>query len=1169
VHVFKRARCLQNVFRNELGSFLTSLSVVLCLSFCLPTRCKAQLVSGITGTVTDQSGAVVPGANVTATNVATNVQSVAVTSSVGVYEIVDLIPGTYTVRVEKQGFQPTLIDSVVVEAGGKRSTADAVLRAGTQTQTVEVKASSISLETTTSDVGTTIEPVQIEQLPIEIGNTGGGVGPRGRQIDQFLFLAPGVTGGEFSHNIDGGVSYQNEVVFNGVVAVQSETQGFQSNINPPFELVNQIRVVSSNQSAQYGLAQGVAAYQFSSGANTLHADGFELMRNSYFDAPGAVNDQAAAPSTDKPTPDHENNYGVSAGGPVWLGPLYDGRNKTFFWGSWERYPLRTAINNFTTIPTPQMLQGNFSDYTASNTSTAVIPIYVPPAWATNPSLEPAGCTPGAAPGQQFPGNIIPTDCFSTLSKSLLGFVPATNFGSGTDVVNNYFSTLPNPTTQNSWGFSIDQNVKQSQKLHFSFWRDQYITFAFDHNGWFDNVLSAQKSEPRLGTGIFVTYSNVISSNLVMTAGIGWMGEINNELNTHLGYSFPGVVNSEILPTINFNGPNGSPPLPNNPVSWGVNANGETNSTNRKLGIGFDNNWLWTKGRHTLNIGWEIRRSYQDDDECQECGGGFTFSSETTSDGTGFNTTGSSFASFLLGDVDSATRQFAEENKLRNFYIAPYVQDTFAFSPKLTIDVGLRWDIQRPFTNNTNNVVFFSPLDPNPGAISPATGLPLLGAATEFGFCFYCSNFTRAVIHWHDLSPRAGFAYELNHKTVLRAGFAINYLDTGPYEYGNNKVAVGYGNLLSGTFVVPSTVNAVPQYGEWDTRTMPQPALVSLYPSNYNGTGVLHEFSHDPGPPSYIQMWNGGIQRELPGNMFFQLAYVGNKGIHLPSMLNPPNQELPSYLTQFCPSGVASDPTCLMSGSSVNNPWTSPASQAALQSLGFAQATVSCGPHTLNPGLSGTYFTPYVNFLCDWGATRGFQQAILPYPMYSPSESCGGLCNPFDMAGESLYNALQVQLQKRYSNGLSFLVAYTLSRSMANTDSGFSTFNFGAENKFNQKSEWSVEESESSGGNGDQTHLVTVTEVYELPIGPGKPFLHLSNSLWARNLLRGWQVSGIEQYASGTPLTVFVGGADGDPFGNGFARASIVPGQPTNVHYSNYYAELAAATSGSPPPPPRL
>jgi len=163
------------------------------------------------------------------------------------------------------------------------------------------------------------------------------------------------------------------------------------------------------------------------------------------------------------------------------------------------------------------------------------------------------------------------------------------------------------------------------------------------------------------------------------------------------------------------------------VLTGAPADGETFSINRKLGIGFDNNWLWTRGRHTVNFGFEIRRSYQDDHECQDCGGSFTFSAHSTSDGINFNDTGSSFASFLLGTPDSAFRHFAFETKLRNFYIAPYVQDNIKITPKLTVDVGLRWDIARPFTTDAvkgqpaNQIVFFDPKAPNPGAISNSTG----------------------------------------------------------------------------------------------------------------------------------------------------------------------------------------------------------------------------------------------------------------------------------------------------------------------------------------------------------------------------------------------------------------------------------------------------------------
>jgi hypothetical protein len=244
----------------------------------------------------------------------------------------------------------------------------------------------------------------------------------------------------------------------------------------------------------------------------------------------------------------------------------------------------------------------------------------------------------------------------------------------------------------------------------------------------------------------------------------------------------------------------------------------------------------------------------------------------------------------------------------------------------------------------------------------------------------------------------------------------------------------------------------------------------------------------------------------------------------------------------------------MSPNSPNFAWTSSASQAALQSLGFGQApcTVFAAPPLPTCPASGVAFTPYVNFVNDYGPGAGLSQALLPYPMYNPSESCGGICNNFDTTGAALYNALQVQTQKRFSGGLSFLVSYTLSKTMSNTDTGFSTFNFGSENKFNQKSEWSI------AGN-DQTHILSISGVYELPIGPGKKYLNKSGMV-AKNTLGGWQFTGVFQYASGAPQTVY--SSNNDPFLNGFARANFDPSVALNVNYNNYYKGLPVLTQSA-------
>jgi hypothetical protein len=1082
------------------GGFIFCLLVLLS-----PQGARAQGLSGINGTITDESGAVVPGVAVTATNNATAVSTRGATTSVGAYTITDLIPGAYTVKFEKAGFQTAVLNNVYVDAG-KFATADTVLKVGSVTQMVEVTAAPVVLETTQPQIGTVVENKIAQEVPTLIGGGPGNVGPRDRQIDDLIFLAPGVTGGEFEHRINGGVSYQNEVMFNGVAAIQAETQGFQSNINPPFEMVNQIEVLTSNFGAQYGLAQGVASYQFASGTNHLHGDAFEVLRNTALNAAG-VNPPGTTPTMVGPTPIiNQHNYGFSVGGPVIFPKLYNGKNKTFFFMSVDWFRQNQTDTATMTVPTPAEVAGDFSGYP--------YPIFVPQNF-----VAPPGCT-APPPGQQWPNNTIPQSCFSAISKSLLAFIPAPAFPGLVNNENSLVGVLP--TRQSNWGFSIDHSLTDKQKLHGSFWRDKYnLPSCCDQNAHFNNELSGEKQEPRLGTGLFLTYSNTISDHLVMTAGVGWMGEINDELNSHLGVHFPAVVDSISLPTIQFSAPFGA-----QPTSWGVGytGNGETFSINRKLGLTLDNNFLYARGRHNFNIGWEARRAFQDDHECQPCGGRFNFTSRTTADPNNINTTGSAFASFLLGDVDSAYRQFVAENRLRNLLIAPYVQDNIKVTPRLTVNAGLRWDVMRPFTESNNNVVFFDPGSLNSGAINPATGKPLLGVANKF----LTAGYTHADISWHHFSPRAGFAYELNNKTVVMGGYAVNFLDGGPYEFGNNKLSVQYGGLLTGIVNVSSFGSNIPHYGEWDNNPLAVPVTAPFNPTTYNGTGVLHQFSRTPGKYPYTQTWNAGIQRRLPWDTFLYAAYVGNRQLHMPSMLNPVNQTDPAYLGMFCPSANPSDPSCLLSPASSNFAWTSVASQAALQSLGFGQF--------------GGFYTPYDNFMNDWGASAGLSQALLPYPMYSPSESCGGLCNPFDMNGVSTYNALQIQAQKRFTTGLSYLVNYTVSRTISNTDSGFASFNWGAENKANQRSEYAI-------AANDQTHIVNISGVYELPIGPGKRFLN-KGGLLAKNALGGWQLSAILSYASGTPNTIYCW--DNDPFLNGFNRCNYDPSVPLNVNYHNYY-----------------
>lgn len=1012
------------------------IAIVLLLLCCSTPRIFAQANAGITGTVTDSSGAVIPGAKVTITNEGTSVASHTVTSSAGTYAVTGLTPGKYSVTAEASGFKKGVQTHVNIEVS-TTATINVSLVTGAENETVEVTANPIALNTTQPQMGTTIEPAVVAALPVEVSG-------RGRQIDTLQFTAPGVTGDTFSHRVNGGVNFEQEIVYNGIPAPQPETEGYTTNFNPPFEMVQEFRVERSTFAAQFGLGQGALTYQMASGTNAFHGDLFEINRNSFFDSVGFFNGKSWG-GTGKPPVDHENNYGFTIGGPVWIPKVYNGHNRTFFHYTQEWYKQNNESTSPNTVPTVLQKSGDFSDFVDGSTG-QVIPIYDP------------------LTGNQFSYNgklnVIPPSRISPTSAALLQYLPNPDRpGSGIGGLdsNKSFAPFVNPHIQHVWGFTIDQNLTDSQSLHYSQWRNSFSNYSFDGcNPCRDfviapNPLNSQKFEPALGSGFLLTYNNTVTPNLVMTAGIGWIGEINNQFN-QTKYSFSAIQNGVIPPNITFDGQH-------SPTNWGTDG-AWLRSINRKLGIALVNNWLWTKGRNTFNMGWEFRRSYQDDNEEQTAGGHFSFSQRTTSVHNGsdpnFGSYGSSFASFLLGLPDSANRSNSQELRLRNFAISPYIQDDIKLTPKLTINLGLRWDIMGPFTEVNNLIVFFDPNIKNPAA----DNIP--GAMTKFGNCAGCAGFNRADIHWGHFGPRLGFAYQLNNKTVLQGGLSVAFLDGGAYEYGTNKVAVNYGNLLVGSYSVNSTNTFSSAYGSWDTNVLPNPAATPFSPTLGRGGSQVDAFSKKDGFAPYSQQWNINVQRELPYQMFLTAAWVGNREIHLPSQLNTINQLNPG---NFALQGDLG--------------------------LSFADGSAQAKGYKL----------PYANFVNDFGGSATVAQSLVPYPQY------GYIFNNFEGSGTAYYQSMQLQLEKRFTQGLSFLAGYTLSREFNNTTSGFTSFIANSLNKYNQKLEWAP-----TTGAPPQTFKLSGT--YELPIGPGKS--HLNNHGVTGQVLGGWQVSWITHYYAGTP-----------------------------------------------------
>jgi hypothetical protein len=1056
-----------------------------------PKTALSQASAGITGTVTDSSGAVVGGAKVTITNVDTTVASNTTTSSSGTYTVRGLNPGRYSIAIEATGFKKAIQEQTIEVS--TVATVDFSLSLGKSTETVEVSSDQIALNTTQPELGSTIEPEVVAALPEEVSG-------RGRQIDQLQFLAPGTTGSTFSHRVSGGVDFEEEIVYNGIPVPQSETEGYTTNYNPPFDMVEEFRVERTTFSTQYGLGQGVLTYQTKSGTNKYHGSLFEINRNSFFDSVGFFNGPNFNSSNvkDAPPVDHENNYGFSIQGPIRIPHLYDGRDRTFGHYSQEWYKQNQENLSQGTVPTAAEKNGDFSNFLGTDAAgnQIVIPIYDP------------------LTGAQFPGNVIPAGRISATAASLLQYIPnpdAPGTGIGGQTNNKNPERFITPNIQHVWGFSVDQTLTPTQSLHYAQWRNTYHSEGPDNAPivLYPNPLESFRVYPNLGSVWLLNYSNTITPKLVMTAGFGWIGEINNQFNINKfppKASYVGVEQEDIFPSITFDGQHAT-------TAFGTGGS-NSGSVNRKLGIAFVNNYLWNKGRNTFNIGWELRRSFQDDNEEQTEGGHFAFSQKQTSiqnqKDPNFGNYGSSFASFLLGLPDSENRSNSQEEKLRNWDVSPYIQDDIKLSPKLTLNVGLRWDLEVPFTETDNLIVYFNQDNPgtDPAAIGPNGPIP--GSATKFGSCTGCAGYNRADLSWKHFGPRVGFAYKINNKTVVQGGFVVAILNGGAYEYGTNKVAVNYGNLLTGQFNRASSGTFTSAPGSWDTNLIPATTPVP-FSTGLGGGNQIDSFSRHDGYAPYSQQWNLNLQRELPYNMLLTAAIVGNRVIHLPSQNNRIDQMNPAFDAQY--GNVQS--SC--------NP-------------GNSVLTDNFAPYDPVNNKSGCaaadgFSLPYATFVNDFGQSSTVAQSLVPYPQYNY------IFNNFEAKGTDYYQSLQIEVDKRFSNGLAFLAGYTLSHLLSNADSGFSSFSNGGINKYNQKPEYVV-------SNADEPQTLKISGTYELPIGPKKKYF--ANHGVTGQILGGWQVGWILDYEAGTPFGV---GENGSPFPNGFNRPDRNSGVSLHTDYS--------------------
>lgn len=1011
---------------------------------------RAQANTGLTGTVSDPSGAVIPGARVTFTNVATGIHTQASSSSMGVYAV-QLAPGTYNVVAEAKGFKRFEENRILVEVGAT-PTVNINMGIGSSSETVQVKVSNaIEINRTEPQLDTMLPPEEVSDLPLEInGNI--------RQINSFATLAPGVKTGPYgSVTIEGGAASQINSAGTYYNGMQLDTSS-AINSNPPYEMVDQFRVLRSTFSSRYGMVQGAIAYNMRQGTNNLHGDGFLIDRNDAFDSAGFFPSRFSKSGNPKAPIDKETDWGGTVGGPVVIPHLYNGHNRTFFLGSIDIFNKNQGITTVGTVPTPAMKNGDFSHFV--DATGKLIPIYDPQ-------------SPDPAHPQQFScndvKNVICPNRIDPLSKSLLQYVPdpnttGTNFG----LVGNMNPVITSvPYKTQAYGLTLNHQLSPSQNLAFTWWRNHYSVVQEEDAPIVPvtNPLTGEQSGIDTSDIWLGNYEKTMSPNLVFTAGIAAENKMQDYVDDNKKVHFAGVTGGDTMPFISFNGQNA-------PTAFGNSNSSLIEHYVDNIGINFYNNWLWTKGRHTINMGGEYHH-YNVHQRDNYSSGRFSFSQAETSDpsSSNFAKYGSSFASFLLGDVDSATRSAPTEEKFYTNDISAYFQDDIKLTHKLTASVGLRWDVMVPYTMTLNNDVFLNPTAPNPAA----GNLP--GAATEFGHCQDCAGFHRAAIHWGQIGPHIGLAYSFDSKTVLQAGYFINYLGfDSAYGQGEGLGApVSMAGLLAGSFQINGTGSNVAGYGPWSNAQGNPVPLPNVSPKPFSpslgvGQTISYFDASQNGRAPVYDAWNVSVQRQLGFNTLLTVAYSANRVTHLTANVDPISQPNPSVLRY-------------------GNTLSANINSAAAKNAGFS--------------------APYAAFASQFGGGATVYQTLKPFPQYS------NVSRVLDQSGTTFYNAFQVEADKHVGNGLTFMADVTLPSQYDNMGTPV--------NKYNPAAEW-VETSDSFESR--------VAATYRLPFGMGQRWM---NNGGVGRWLGDWQVAAIVTYNNAGPLQVT---QSGEHFLNGVNRPNV-------------------------------
>jgi hypothetical protein len=1059
----------------------------------------------ITGLITDPTGAAVTDAQVTLTNVGTSEKKTQSTGADGFYSFVNLIPGQYRIDVEKQGFKHVTRQNVVVEVN-QSARIDATLAIGQVSESVEVTSETPLLQPETSSLGQVVEQRKANELPLN-----------GRNILNLTAIAPSVvpqgstTGTVVGKNPFDFANYQIGGAFANEGAIYLDGQPLNIGyINLPLliptqDSVSEFKVQYNNLGPEWGkFAGGVINISTKSGTNTWHGEAYEYVRNKVFNANEYFNkrQELTLGTKNQPPPFTQNQFGGEGGGAVI-------KDKTFVFGSYEGFRLRSATVFTTTVPTAQERTGDFSDQPG-------VTLY-----------DPLGNVSAAgARSTTFTGNVIPTGRINPTSAFLLKFIPLPTIPNST--LNNFIKASSTGGDTDQYVARVDQTLSARQRIFGRYTYFKLLSLAQDPFGTGlckDRCQENTKSHSAaIGYNFAVTPTTIIDVNVSASR----FNYIRNPINSGFDMSQEGWPSA-------YNG--AVPSVERTPLTPCFGASDTLVTCSQGQSAIGDHNTQWNlspqvtmiRGRHTLNWGMQLEMGYDNYLQTNTGGGLISFNGSWTSSVVGTNGTGSGkdFADFLLGYGLGQGAAFGNQTtgslvisgpvSGKQTYRAFYFGDNFKVTPKLTLNIGLRYELQGPWSERYDRMTYFNPKAVNSSVTgcdgAPASTAPCLGDLflVKTGVNHSRNNLP---LSKKQVLPRVGFAYGIDQKTVIRGGFGIffipNYVSFGTNPYvdpvssatsnffasndggftpfstlNQNDCSVSAGVLTClnpGPFtntLTPGTLVAVP-----GRNPQPNVSQYILNQSNFSATGYTVQ------KYGYNEQWNLDLQRELPGGVFLDVAYAGAHGVHLPQFNTNINQIPDSFINQAHQQFANGQPV------TIDQQITSAASYPFVCPLcGSAGLPGSLGVGTVRQG-----------------------QFDRPFPQYAAVNLNGqGCC-------DSSYNALQATATKRFSGGGTLLVAYTNAKLLSNTDTLTSWLEGGTTGGVGAIQDWNNLAAERSLSSQDVSQRLVISYVLDLPFGHGKKYAN-DYTGFKNGIVSGWGLDGVTTFQRGFPVKISGGSSD--------------------------------------------